>query len=180
MLVLASELGLRRSEIAKLRLSDVRGDVLIVRGKGEKDVPIPLTRPVAEDIDRYLLRRTKMVRECLRRGAVKIPDELLIYRRGAELRPYTPKSITDKIGEAGKAVGIQLSPHDCRRSCGREIYRATGNILAVNCLLRHRKLDQTIQYVGAGLEDARIAMEARDAKKALTAPLEEMPVIARP
>ena len=180
MLVLASELGLRRSEIAKLRLSDVRGDVMIVRGKGEKNVPIPLTRPVAEDIDRYLIRRTKLVRECLRRGAAHVPDELLIYRRGAELRPYSPKSVTDKIGEAGKMVGIKLSPHDCRRSCGREIYLATRDILAVNTLLRHRKLDQTIQYVGAGLEDARRAMEARDAKKASTAPLEEMPVIVRP
>ena len=178
MLVLASEVGLRRAEIAALRVSDIGGDVLIIRGKGEKYTPVPLTRLVAQEIDRYKPRRARLVREAQERGwQGPWPEELLIHRHHQGVREYHPSSIWARIQAAGKVTGIRLSPHDCRRSCGRELYLATRDIVAVSRLLRHAQLDQTVQYIGADLEDARRAMETREAKRASMTPLEPEPAV---
>lgn len=172
--VLAAELGLRRGEIARLRLEDITGDTIMVRGKGRKFKPIPLTPPVAATLESWAAVRREMVRSV---RPIQIPNEILIYRRGDELRPYKPASIFEILNRVGKRMGIPLSPHDLRRSCGRELYRATGDLLAVHALLRHESLDQTRDYIGSGLEDARRAMAVRDRKRASTAPLPMEPVV---
>jgi integrase len=166
--VLASELGLRRGEIARLRVGDISGDMIIVRGKGQKILPIPLTPSVAATLESWMVIRKEMV---LSTHPMHVPNEVLIYKHGAELRPYQPASIYEIVSRVGQRMKMRLSTHDLRRSCGRELYRATRDLLAVHALLRHESLDQTRDYIGADLEDARRAMAVRDAKRASTTPL---------
>ena len=39
------------------------------------------------------------------------------------------------------------------------IYRATGNIRAIQILLRHTKIENTVRHLGVDIEDALISAE---------------------
>ncbi len=56
-------------------------------------------------------------------------------------------------------VGIGLPPedygtHSLRRTKASIIYKATGNLRAVQILLGHAKIDSTVRYLGVDVEDA--------------------------
>ena len=58
-------------------------------------------------------------------------------------------------------IGLEPSgygTHSIRRTKVARIYRTTGNLRAVQLLLGHTKVESTVRYLGAELEDAlRIA-----------------------
>ena len=56
-------------------------------------------------------------------------------------------------------VGIGLpardyGTHSLRRTKASIIYRATGNLRAVQTLLGHTKIDSTVRYLGVDVKDA--------------------------
>lgn len=46
-----------------------------------------------------------------------------------------------------------------RRTKAAMIYRATGNLRAVQILLGHTKIENTVRYLGVDVEDALILAE---------------------
>ena len=64
-----------------------------------------------------------------------------------------------------KAIGLEPSGygmHSLRRTKAAEIYRETGNLRAVQLLLGHTKVDNTVRYLGVALEDALRTAECVD------------------
>lgn len=62
------------------------------------------------------------------------------------------------------AVGIGLNPeeygtHSLCRTKASIIYKATGNIRAIQILLGHSKIENTVRYLGVDIEDARTLAE---------------------
>jgi len=56
-------------------------------------------------------------------------------------------------------AGIGLQPqaygtHELRRTKASIIYKATGNLRAVQILLGHAKIESTVRYLGVDVEDA--------------------------
>jgi site-specific recombinase XerC len=56
-------------------------------------------------------------------------------------------------------VGIGLQPqeygtHSLRRTKASIIYKATGNLRAVQILLGHAKIESSVRYLGVDVEDA--------------------------
>ena len=56
-------------------------------------------------------------------------------------------------------VGIGLHPqeygtHSLRRTKASIIYKATGNLRAVQILLGHAKIESNVRYLGVDVEDA--------------------------
>ena len=49
--------------------------------------------------------------------------------------------------------------HSMRRTKAAMIYRATGNLRAVQILLEHTKIENTVRYLGVDVEDALILAE---------------------
>ena len=61
------------------------------------------------------------------------------------------------VDEWGTAVGLMRSEygaHSLRRTTASIIYRATGNLRAVQILLGHSKIENTVRYLGVDVEDA--------------------------
>ncbi|MEO6381870.1 MAG: tyrosine-type recombinase/integrase, partial [Nitrobacter sp.] len=52
-----------------------------------------------------------------------------------------------------------LYTHSLRRTKASMIYKATGNLRAIQILLGHTKIENTVRYLGVDIEDALILAE---------------------
>lgn len=108
-------MGLRRSELSHIRLSDFMTDrehfVLRVWGKGNKSRTIPVSGIVAQEIKRYLDHRQLLT------GVPLDPDDYLLqlYSKVSD-RPVDPSTILRIVKKYAKIIGVdkRVSPHSCR------------------------------------------------------------------
>ena len=66
------------------------------------------------------------------------------------------------VDEWVTAIGLRKSEygtHSLRRTKAAMIYRATGNIRAIQILLGHTKIENTVRYLGVDVEDALLLAE---------------------
>ena len=64
--------------------------------------------------------------------------------------------------EIGAAVGLRREDygiHSMRCTKAAMIYRTAGNLRAVQILLGHSKIENTVQYLGVDVEDALVLAE---------------------
>lgn len=138
MIQLAVELGLRRNEIASIRLpedliEDLFGWSLIVHGKGSKDRIIPLTISLA-----YELRS--------RKPGWCFPSK---YNNGEKhiTADTVYRHIKNTVGEP---------THSLRRKFATDLYHATGgNLRIVQETLGHENLTTTQLYISVSETDMR-------------------------
>ena len=63
------------------------------------------------------------------------------------------------------AIGLrpeEYGTHSLRRTKASIIYKATGNLRAVQILLGHTKIENTVRYLGVDVEDALELAEATE------------------
>ena len=92
-----------------------------------------------------------------------------LERRGGTLNDFVFPSRNDYMAHMSTrqyarlvhewVVGIGLpaqdyGTHSLRRTKASIIYKATGNLRAVQILLGHAKIDSTVRYLGVDVEDA--------------------------
>ena len=53
----------------------------------------------------------------------------------------------------------EYGTHSLRRTKASRIYKATGNLRAVQILLGHTKIENTVRYLAVDLEDALLLAE---------------------
>lgn len=61
------------------------------------------------------------------------------------------------VDEWVTAVGLrkeEFGTHSLRRTKASIIYKATGNLRVIQILLGHSKIENTVRYLGADIEDA--------------------------
>ena len=66
------------------------------------------------------------------------------------------------VDEWVTAIGLRredYGTHSMRRTKAAMIYRATGNLRAVQILLGHTKIENTVRYLGVDVEDALMLAE---------------------
>jgi integrase len=66
------------------------------------------------------------------------------------------------VDEWVTAIGLrrgEYGTHSLRRTKAAMIYRATGIIRAIQILLGHTKIENTVRYLGVDLEDALLLAE---------------------
>lgn len=62
-----------------------------------------------------------------------------------------------------KSTGLEpraYGTHSMHRTKVAQFYKKTGNLRAVQLLLRHTKMDSTVRYLGVDLEDALAMSES--------------------
>jgi integrase len=131
-------LGLRRSELAGLRLDDIdwRAGELVVRGKGAREDRLPLPADVGEAIATYL-----------RRGRPQSSRREVFLRSKAPYQPIASATVTSTVRRACRRAGIpEFGSHRLRHTAACEMVAANVPLVRIGQVLRHRSLQSTARY----------------------------------
>jgi len=69
------------------------------------------------------------------------------------------------VDEWVTAIGLRredYGTHSLRRTKAAMVYKATGNLRAIQILLGHTKIENTVRYLGVDIEDALELAEHTD------------------
>ncbi|MDD5153004.1 MAG: tyrosine-type recombinase/integrase [Candidatus Pacebacteria bacterium] len=145
--------GVRLSELVGLTLDRVNlehsGRSIKVRGKGDKERTIPLTDEVVTVLEQYLKTRPD-VRS----------NHLFISRLGDELQV---RGVYGLIKKYLKATGIKkkrVAVHSLRHTFGTTLMNNGVNIVVIQELLGHKKLETTRRYLHINSVDLRNAVDS--------------------
>jgi site-specific recombinase XerC len=72
-------------------------------------------------------------------------------------RPLSTRQYARLVDEWVSAIGLrreEYATHSLRRTKASIIYKATGNLRAVQILLGHTKIENTVRYLAVDIEDA--------------------------
>jgi integrase/recombinase XerD len=132
--------GMRRAEIARLKITDIdsrRMIIHVVNGKGSKDRDLPLSPALLETLRahwRWLKPRTYL-----------FPSRM---HRDTE-QPITDKIVWRACTEAAKRAGLRkrVTPHLVRHSWATHLLEAGTNLRTIQLLLGHEDLEVTARYL---------------------------------
>jgi len=137
------ETGLRVSEAADLRVSDVdlhdrSGVVLVREGKGRKQRQVPVNSTARRALKLYLKGREPL----------RLEDHLFLSERGG--RPLSLRTIqatVSSLARRAKITRFAVSAHSLRHSFARRFLRRhPGKLVELAALLGHESLDTTAVY----------------------------------
>ena len=133
--------GMRVSELADLAVTalDPEEDVCLVFGKGSKERLVPMGRPAARALARYL----RDVRPGLERG--KGQGHVFLNARGG---PLSRQAVWRIVREARRRAGIEqaVSPHTLRHTFATHLLEGGADLAAVQELLGHADIATTQIY----------------------------------
>lgn len=152
---LLAHTGVRLGELCELRLADLHlaGRRLTVRqGKGLRDRVVPLSGTVCQALNDYLQVR----------GEAET-DHLLVLRQ----EPLKATLVPFRLGRYGDTVGLDVSPHRLRHTLATRLVNAGMDIVSIQRLLGHEKLDTTMIY--SHVHDQTMERDFRQAMNRLAA-----------
>lgn len=134
--------GLRVSELIGLRLTDifVEDGFIRVKGKGDKERLVPISKTALVAIDHYKEQQ---------RNHLNIDDKskdiLFLNRRGTSLSRIMIFNITKKLAEKA-GVKKNISPHTFRHSFATHLVEGGADLRAVQEMLGHESILTTEIY----------------------------------
>ena len=156
---LAIDSKLRGCDVVAIRVEDVAAggytaDRATVRQKKTgRPVRFELSEQTRHAIDDYL------------KSTNKKPGEFLFTGRRGPNRNMTTRQYARLVSEWVGSVGLDprlFGTHSLRRTKATLIYRRTGNLRAVQLLLGHTKIENTVRYLGIEVDDALAIAEQVD------------------
>lgn len=138
--------GLRVSEVARLKASDVdwEQDALLVRqGKGRKDRRVYLSADAA-----------RALRECLKLRPAKTPGGCLFWNQKRKGEPLSVKAIQKKVERYAKEAGVKASCHSLRHTFASNLLEEGAEIVSIKEFLGHRSVASSERY--ARLSNQRV------------------------
>jgi integrase/recombinase XerD len=147
-LVTLLRLGLRRGEVAALRLEDIdwRAGELVVRGKGAREDRLPLPAEVGEAIVGYL-----------QRGRPSSERREVFLRARAPLGPIAAGTVSSTVRRACRRAGIpEVGAHRLRHTVACEMVAAGVPLTQISQVLRHHSLQSTAVYARVDVEQLRL------------------------
>ena len=153
---LAIDSKLRGCDLVKIKIgdvvagSDIRTRAIIVQQKTRRPVQFELTADVRASLLTWLERRGGSIADYL------FPSRIY-HANHMSTRQYARL-----VDEWVSAIGLrstEYGTHSLRRTKAAMIYRATGNIRAIQILLGHTKIENTVRYLGVDVEDALLLAE---------------------
>jgi integrase/recombinase XerD len=140
-LLLLARLGLRASDIAHLRLSDIdwKGAWIHVCGKGRRHTRLPLTQEVGEAIVTYL-----------KKGRPRTNTDTLFIRRRAPFCAFSSSAVSHIVDKAFRHAGVTRpgrgAAHLLRHSLATSMLRQGALLEDIAHVLRHCSIETTQIY----------------------------------
>ena len=133
--------GMRRAELARLKVSDIDSQRMILRvvaGKGGKDRDLPLSPALLEILREYWRWRKPRLYLFPTRTCGRRPDQ-----------PISDKTVWIACSEAARQAGIskRVTPHTLRHSWATHLLEAGTDLRTIQVLLGHGDLETTAQYL---------------------------------
>jgi integrase/recombinase XerD len=134
--------GLRRAELAHLKVRDIDSERMVVHvkgGKGRKDRDVMLSPKLLDELRRYV------------RGLRQRPELWLFpgNRWHTGNRPITSKVIWEACREAATRAGLgdEIHPHTLRHCFATHLLESGADLRTIQLLLGHRDLEETTLYL---------------------------------
>jgi len=143
--------GMRRSEVVRLKVSDIdskRMAIRVTQGKGSKDRDLPLSPELLETLRAYWHWRK--------------PKEYLFpsrgERRGTDV-PLSDKTVWQVCTETARKAGLtkRVTPHTLRHSWATHLLEAGTDLRTIQMLLGHGDLETTARYIHLSQEHLHAA-----------------------
>ena len=150
---LALDSKMRGCDLVKIKIGDVvsgteiRTRSIVIQQKTGRPVQFELTADVRASMLAWLERRGGTIDDYV------FPSR--VDRTGHLSTPQYARLVDERV----TAIGLrraEYGTHSLRRTKAAMIYRATGNIRAIQILLGHTKIENTVRYLGVDIEDALI------------------------
>jgi len=135
--------GARRAEVARLKVTDIDSQRMVVHirgGKGRKDRDVMLSPALLEALRTYW------------RGLRHKPSQWLFpgNRWHTSNRPVTTKVLWTACQQAALRAGLEhkhIHPHTLRRCFATHLLEAGADLRTIQILLGHRDLEETTIYL---------------------------------
>ncbi|MBC7150935.1 MAG: tyrosine-type recombinase/integrase [Rhizobium sp.] len=148
---LAIDSKLRGCDLVKLKIGtlvtghEIRTRSMVVQQRTGRPVQFEITTEVRANLLAWLPRRGGTVDDYAFPSRVDLADHLstLQYAR--------------LVDEWVTTIGLRredYGTHSLRRTKAAMIYKATGNLRAIQILLGHTKIENTVRYLGVDIKDA--------------------------
>lgn len=153
--LLALRTGLRASDIAKLKLSDInwnKGTICIVQEKTKKVLHLPLPLDVGNAIADYILHS---------RYKTENPYVFLRFKGISSMQPLEPTAFNCYLKEYMKSAGIIHTSwdgktfHALRRTAGTSMIKSRISVSTVSQILGHSNIESTKRYIALDAETLR-------------------------
>jgi integrase len=147
---------LRGCDIVKIRICDlvsgavIRNRATIVQQKTGRPVQFEMMTDC----------RTSLIKWLEQRGGTI--DDHVFPSRVDYLGHLSTRQYARLVDEWVTAIGLnprEYGTHSLRRTKASMIYKATGNLRAVQILLGHSKIENTVRYLGVDVDDALVLSE---------------------
>lgn len=156
---LAIDSKLRGCDLVKIRISDivcdrkVRTRATVVQQKTGRPVQFELMSDARASLLKWLE---------LRGGSL---EEFAFPSRTDHAAHISTRQYARLVDEWVTGIGLpseDYGTHSLRRTKASIIYKATGNLRAVQILLGHTKIESTVRYLGVDVEDALTLAEGTE------------------
>ncbi|MEO7551139.1 MAG: tyrosine-type recombinase/integrase [Croceibacterium sp.] len=153
---LAIDSKLRGCDLVKIKIGDlvagpeIRTRAIVVQQKTGRPVQFELTGDVRASLLAWLQQRGGTV------------EGHAIPSRINHAHHMSTRQYARLVDEWVTAIGLrraEYGTHSLRRTKASMIYKATGNLRAVQILLGHTKIENTVRYLGVDVEDALMLAE---------------------
>ena len=132
MIILAMNSGLRRAELANLKLENIHKNyVEVFRGKGEKDRDVPIDPYTYNKIQKYLPQRAS-------------PDSKYLFttRKGRVTEAYMERI----AGQIRKKIGRSFKWQKCRHTYATRLLDGGMDIVPISLILGHEDVQTTMGF----------------------------------
>jgi site-specific recombinase XerD len=134
--------GLRRAELARLKVTDIDSHRMVIRvqgGKGRKDRDVMLSPKLLDEFRKHWRRLKRKPSVWLFPGS----------RHHSSDRPITTKVVWQACRNAAQRAGIkkQVHPHTLRHCFATHLLERGADLRSIQMLLGHNDLEQTTIYL---------------------------------
>ena len=156
---LAIDSKLRGCDLVKIKIGtlvagpQIRARSMVIQQKTGRPVQFEITADARASLLAWLERRG---------GSV---DDFAFPSRINAAGHLSTRQYARLVDEWVSAIGLrseEYGTHSLRRTKASIIYKATGNLRAVQILLGHSKIENTVRYLGVDVEDALELAEATE------------------